>query len=391
MFKDRRNSSGSTQKNNVNSGEEEPKGSPNTKKYKKKNLFTIILKEHLVRKEKSLQPYRSKSFEALSYSIDETEAHERVSGSEDSVYDRNKRGSRRSQSLRSKQAVCPAELGASQNATESSRTELQSNNEINLSSNHLGDTEDHSVISSHVEGVPDNPVEKKLLKPEVKTEKDIACNGVNPGKGTQNKKFLPSTSLQGKEMKTLSLKDLGVVRSPCLTINDGESKSLAKEIRELSKYGWYWGPLNRSEAEEKLADQLDGAFLVRDSSDVKYLLSLSFRSYGKTLHTRIEHSNGWFSFYPQPDDDHDSYRSVVDLINHCISESDGGVFCYSRPLIKGSPSFPVRLTKPLSRFMQVRSLQYLCRFVIRQYTSINHIQNLPLPPKIQGYLQESYY
>lgn len=326
MFKDRRNSSGSTQKNNVNSGEEEPKGSPNTKKYKKKNLFTIIRqklnsvlenksKGTSCKKEKSLQPYRSKSFEALSYSIDETEAHERVSGSEDSVYDRNKRGSRRSQSLRSKQAVCPAELGASQNATESSRTELQSNNEINLSSNHLGDTEDHSVISSHVnsdfkipnlnsenpctqvEGVPDNPVEKKLLKPEVKTEKDIACNGVNPGKGTQNKKFLPSTSLQGKEMKTLSLKDLGVVRSPCLTINDGESKSLAKEIRELSKYGWYWGPLNRSEAEEKLADQLDGAFLVRDSSDVKYLLSLSFRSYGKTLHTRIEHSNGKYCFH----------------------------------------------------------------------------------------------
>ena len=65
--------------------------------------------------------------------------------------------------------------------------------------------------------------------------------------------------------------------------------------------------------------------------------------------------------------------------------------CYSRSRLPGSATYPVRLTNPVSRFMQVRSLQYLCRFVIRQYTRIDLIQKLPLPNKMKDYLQEKHY
>ncbi|XP_028832919.1 suppressor of cytokine signaling 6b [Denticeps clupeoides] len=165
--------------------------------------------------------------------------------------------------------------------------------------------------------------------------------------------------------------------------------SLTVELKKLAKQGWYWGPITRWEAEEKLTNLLDGSFLVRDSSDDRYLLSLSFRSQGKTLHTRIEHSNGSFSFYEQPD--MEGHTSIVDLIENSIKDSESGAFCYSRSRLPGSATYPVRLTNPVSRFMQVRSLQYLCRFVIRQYTRIDLIQKLPLPSKMKDYLQEKHY
>lgn len=165
--------------------------------------------------------------------------------------------------------------------------------------------------------------------------------------------------------------------------------SLTEELKKLARQGWYWGPITRSEAEEKLVNLADGSFLVRDSSDDRYLLSLSFRSQGKTLHTRIEHSNGRFSFYEQPDVE--GHTSIVELIEHSIKDSENGAFCYSRSRIAGSATYPVRLTNPVSRFMQVRSLQYLCRFVIRQYTRIDLIQKLPLPNKMKDYLQEKHY
>jgi suppressor of cytokine signaling 7 len=62
-------------------------------------------------------------------------------------------------------------------------------------------------------------------------------------------------------------------------------------------------------------------------------LRLSFCSHGKTLHTRIEHSNGRFSFYEQPDVE--EHTSVVDITEHSIGDSENGAFYYLRSRLPG--------------------------------------------------------
>uniref|UniRef100_A0A8C8HJT1 Suppressor of cytokine signaling 7 n=1 Tax=Oncorhynchus tshawytscha TaxID=74940 RepID=A0A8C8HJT1_ONCTS len=155
--------------------------------------------------------------------------------------------------------------------------------------------------------------------------------------------------------------------------------------------GWYWGPMNWEDAEMKLKGKPDGAFLVRDSSDPRYILSLSFRSQGVTHHTRMEHYRGTFSLWCHPKFE-DRCHSVVEFIERAIMHSKNGKFLYFlRSRVPGLPPTPVQLLYPVSRFSNVKSLQHLCRFCIRQMVRIDHIQELPLPKPLIMYLRKFYY
>ncbi|XP_066592832.1 uncharacterized protein [Prorops nasuta] len=172
-------------------------------------------------------------------------------------------------------------------------------------------------------------------------------------------------------------------------IGSNVKASLTGELLKLTKYGWYWGPLSGDEVDSKFLPEPDGAFLVRDSSDDRYLLTLSFKSSGKLLHTRIEHKGGLFSLWDEGSNK--GFASVPALINHSMKFSQSGVCCYSRSRNPANPSFPVRLIKPVSRFTEVRSLQYLCRFVIRQNIRYDNIHKLPLPKSITSYIEEACF
>lgn len=168
--------------------------------------------------------------------------------------------------------------------------------------------------------------------------------------------------------------------------SDINGQTLRSHIDNLARYGWYWGPLSKEEAEQKLSLQPDGSFLVRDSASQTYLFTISFRCFGRTLHSRIKYLYGKYSVT-----DEDRYSSVIDLIADGMSKSKNDIFSFSTWNGNSGPVVPVRLIQPVSRFTHVQTLQHLCRFVIRKYIAINNIKELPLPEILKSYLQQAHY
>ncbi|KAL5104498.1 Suppressor of cytokine signaling 7 [Taenia crassiceps] len=163
--------------------------------------------------------------------------------------------------------------------------------------------------------------------------------------------------------------------------------SFQESMKALRKMGWYWGPLSFTEAEKLLANRPDGTFLVRDSAHDTFFLSLSFRVRGTTYHTRIEHNQGRFSFWFEPESH--SARTVVEFIEKAVAHSIGGKYHYFlQTSTPGQQPVEVSLLYPLSRFQVVQSLKHLARFTILSNVRRDHVARLPLPPGQIGYLLE---
>lgn len=105
------------------------------------------------------------------------------------------------------------------------------------------------------------------------------------------------------------------------------------------------------------------------------------RSAGNTLHCRISLDDEMQWSYIE----NVKSLSVVKLIEETMRRSEKSVFGFVKQNSKTLQApFPVRLTNPINRFLEVHSLQSLSRFVIRQH--FPNIEKLPLPQAIIEYL-----
>lgn len=150
-------------------------------------------------------------------------------------------------------------------------------------------------------------------------------------------------------------------------ISNDEKDHKAKKIESASSAmdrlrdcGWYWGPLSKEGAAKLLESEPNGSFLVRDSSDENYIFSLTYKKNDEINHTRIEHSQGNFSFGGTKQKF--SSNTIVDFIENFIEHSQSGRYLFFRhrdPSRQG----PVRLqlTNPVSRFKEIRSLKHMTR------------------------------
>ncbi|KAI5634644.1 SH2 domain-containing protein [Phthorimaea operculella] len=151
---------------------------------------------------------------------------------------------------------------------------------------------------------------------------------------------------------------------------------LVPDLQEITACSFYWGKMDRYEAERLLDNKPEGTFLLRDSAQEEHLFSVSFRKYGRSLHARIEHYQHRFSF-----DSHDpavfAAPTVTGLIEHY---KDPACVMFFEPM----------LTAPLPRATPF-TLQQLARAVIVSNTTYDGVEELPLPPRLRAYLKEYHY
>ena len=86
-------------------------------------------------------------------------------------------------------------------------------------------------------------------------------------------------------------------------------------LARITACTFYWGKMDRYQAEALLDSRPEGSFLLRDSAQDEFLFSVSFRRYGRSLHARIEEQGHKFSF-----DCHDPgvfmSRNIPELLDH---------------------------------------------------------------------------
>ncbi|XP_063707982.1 suppressor of cytokine signaling 5 [Culicoides brevitarsis] len=151
---------------------------------------------------------------------------------------------------------------------------------------------------------------------------------------------------------------------------------LVPDLKKITSSVFYWGKMDRYEAEKLLEGKPEGTFLLRDSAQEEYLFSVSFRKYGRSLHARIEQFNHQFSF-----DSHDpgvyTATTVTGLLEHY---KDPSCVMFFEPC----------LTLPLSR-NNAFSLQELARATIVSQTTYDGIDQLSIPKMLKSYLKEYHY
>ena len=151
---------------------------------------------------------------------------------------------------------------------------------------------------------------------------------------------------------------------------------LVPDLLDIARCSFYWGVMDRYEAERLLENKPEGSFLLRDSAQEEYLFSVSFRRYGRSLHARIDQCHHTFSF-----DTHDSgvfsAATVTGLIEHY---KDPTCCMFFEPML----TIHINRTFPFS-------LLHLTRAAICSRTTYDDINLLPLPTSLKEYLKYYHY
>ncbi len=197
----------------------------------------------------------------------------------------------------------------------------------------------------------------------IRYTKDNASTAIQPE---------PSNSSESSAVKT----QIQIVANPRANFQVDYMSYLIPGLQDIFSCPFYWGKMDRYEAEALLANKPEGSFLLRDSAQENYVFSVSFRRYSRSLHARIEETQHKFSFDCHDPGVHAS-RSIRGLLDYY---KDPLSCMFFEPMLL----FPILRKKPFS-------LQELARTVICDSTTYDGVCELPIPKTLKSFLKEYHY
>lgn len=274
-------------------------------------------------------------------------------------------------------------LGAGVLFEASTSTQTTRQNESMLNSDSGSEEDTHPVIDLSKFNPDDYPIEDCDERARLERAREIE-EGVEPPPGFRPGQHIQLVCPPELTIDNLTLLFHSAALSALSQLNTQRvvhtqvdyMHCLVPDLLRITSCSFYWGKMDRYEAEKLLEGRPEGTFLLRDSAQEEYLFSVSFRKYGRSLHARIEQWNHRFSF-----DSHDpgvfSSSTVCGLIEHY---KDPSCCMFFEPM----------LTIPLHRNFPF-PLQHLCRAVVCSRATYDGVSQLKLPKALKAYLKEYHY
>lgn len=166
---------------------------------------------------------------------------------------------------------------------------------------------------------------------------------------------------------------------------EAELQQLSDTVRALHQSGWFYEGISFQESHELLKDTNVGTFLVRNSTNPRFLFSLSVQTERGPTSVRLHYTNGYFRLDAQA---HlqgvmPAFPNVIDLIQHYIQEFKK----YSRnPNMQvwvdnqGKWYSSIRIETPLKKREEPPSLKHLSRLAIHKAIQSSGKPRIPLLP-----------
>lgn len=183
-----------------------------------------------------------------------------------------------------------------------------------------------------------------------------------------------------------------------------ELNRLADTVRALRQSGWYYEGITYQQSQELLEKAPVGTFLVRESSDPRFLFSLSVQTERGPTSVRIHYVSGYFRLDSQPhlQATMPIFPSVIDLVQYYVTQSRASLNSaqvWVDP--KGKLYSAILLDKPLRKEDKAPTLKHLARLAVHKAiedTGKPKISLLPplftkleLPASVISYLAEYPY